>query len=439
MITNEYIGLIGFITLVALLFLGIPIGITMAIVGIIGILIIQGFGPTLWVVQSVLFHESFHWVYIVLPMYILLGNFAFYGDIGRDTYEAINKWLSRVKGNLIVATVAACAAMGFASGSSLATAATFTRLALPEMRRHGYDLGSACGSIAAAGTLAALIPPSGMMVIFCVLTNASLGRLMIAGIVPGLLTAACFILVLNIFWKFKPHLVPPVSTIKIPMREKMASIKWTGPLVFLIVVILGGIYLGVFTPTEAGAIGGLITFIFLILRKGWDKKAISDAMLDSVRVSAMIFLIIIGAMFYGRFMAVSGLIEVISNFLLHLAVSRYLILVLILFVWLVMGCFMEAVAIMALTLPIFYPILMKLGFDESLIGILTVMVIEIGVITPPVGTNCYVVKAAAGDDITLDQVFRGILPTFIGYLVAAALVVIFPIIALWLPGLMWTH
>ena len=437
MIPNEIIGLIGFLLLIAMLLLGIPIGITMCCVAIGGIIVLQGLQPTLWIVQAVLFSESFHWVYVVVPMYFLLGNFAFYADIGADTYEAINKWLSRMRGNLIIATVAACAAMGFASGSSLATAATFTRLALPEMKKHGYHVGSACGSIAAAGTLAALIPPSGMMVIFCVLTNASLGRLMMAGIIPGILTGFSFIVASKIAWVLKPNLVPPPSDIKIPLKEKLVAMRWTGPLITIVAATLVGIYAGVFTPTEAGAIGALATFTFLILRKKKPLKDIVDSLLDSAKVSSMIFLIIIGANFYGRFMASSGLVEVVSNFLLHLEVSRYLILTFILFVWLVMGCFMEAVAIMALSLAIVFPTLIQLGFDESLIGVLTLMVIEIGVITPPLGTNCYVVKAAAGSGVTLGQIFVGILPAFIGYLASVALLIIFPQIALWLPGLMW--
>ncbi|HUV59691.1 MAG TPA: TRAP transporter large permease [Desulfatiglandales bacterium] len=435
MIPSPIIGACGLLLLLLLLFFGLPIGLTMATVGLLGLLVLTGIDATFWSMQTVLFHESFHWVFIVLPMFFLLGNFAFHGDVGKDAYETINKWLGRFKGSLLIATIFACAAMGFASGSSLATAGTFTRLALPEMRRHDYNLGLACGAIACSGTLAALIPPSGMMVIFAVLCGSSLGKLMIAGILPGILTAVCFVGTLRVYLFFRPEFAP-VLDIKIPLKEKIKSLKWVGPLLLIIVCILGGLYAGVFTPTEAGAMGALVTLIFFILRKGIRYRLILESLMDSIRISCMIFIIIIGAMFFSRFLAVSGFIDVISKFLLSLPVPPHVVLIAILFIYLILGTFMEAVAIMVLTLPIFFPILTKLGFDEALIGIVVLMLVEIGVTTPPLGTNVYVVKSAAGEDVTLEQIFKGIFPFFIAYLFAVALVITFPQIALFLPKLM---
>lgn len=429
------IGFCGFVGLVLLIFLGFPIGFTMAVVGIGGLLIVTDIKATIWAVDSIIFHESFHWTFIVLPMFFLLGYFAYHGGIGKDTYETFNKWLGKVRGGLIVATIGACTVVSFASGSSLATCATFTKLALPEMRKKGYDVSLSTGAIASAGTLDALIPPSGMMVIICVLTGMSLGKLMIAGIMPGILTAAIFIIALKIQLIIKPGLAP-LSPIEVSLREKIVSLKWTGPLVSIIILIFAGIYIGMFTPTEAGALGALATFIFFILRRGMRYREIFDALLDTVKVCCMIFIIIIGAMIFTRFMVASGFIDTVSKFILGMNLPRHVILVSFLVIWLIMGCFMEVVGILALSIPVFYPILLKLGFDEILIGILALMLMEIGVITPPVGTNCYVVKSVAGEDVTLEQVFRGILPFFLGYLIAVALIIGFPEIALWLPRLM---
>jgi C4-dicarboxylate transporter DctM subunit len=435
MISPPVIGLCGFLGLVFLILMGFPIGFTMATVGIVGLFLVAGVKATIWAVDSIIFHESFHWTFIVLPMFFLLGYFAYHGGLGRDSYDTFNKWLGRVRGGLIVATIGACTIVSFASGSSLATCATFTKLALPEMRKQGYDVSLSTGAIASAGTLDALIPPSGMMVVICVFTGMSLGKLMIAGIMPGILTAALFILALYLQIKIRPELAP-LSPVQVPFREKIISLKWTGPLVTIIIFIFLGIYIGVFTPTEAGAIGALATFIFFLLKRGLKYREIFEALLDTVKVCCMIFIIIIAAMIFTRFMVVSEVIDTISNFMLSLKVSRYVILILFLVIWLIMGCFMEVIGILALTLPIFYPVLLKLGFDELFVGIIALMLMEIGVITPPVGTNCYVVKSVAGGDVTLEQIFKGILPFFIAYLFAVAFIIVFPEIALWLPRLM---
>jgi C4-dicarboxylate transporter, DctM subunit len=432
---HEWVGFSGIAVLIIMLFAGIPIGLSMLFLGVLGLLFVSGLPPMLWAVSSVLFHESFHWTFIVLPMFFLLGDFAFNGDIGRDTYIAINAWIGRVRGALLIGTICACAAMGFASGSSLATAATFTRLSLPEMKKHGYNLSFSAGGIACAGTLAALIPPSGMMVIFTVLTGVSLGELMLAGVVPGLMTGLFFVVALVIQLKMRPAWAP-VQMAKVSFREKIISIRLIAPLLGVIVAILGGMYMGVFTPTEAGAAGAMVTFLFFVARKGLQFKAIFESLLGSVLLSSKIFIIIIGAMLFSRFLAVSGVMEATSGFLLGLTNSSVVLLVLILVLYLVLGTFMEAVAIMALTLPMFYPILTKVGFDGVFIGIVVLMMVEIGVITPPLGTNVFAVKSAAGDLITIDEVFRGIIPFFFAYLFAVATVVAIPEIALFLPKLM---
>jgi len=295
---------------------------------------------------------------------------------------------------------------------------------------------SPVGCIAASGTLAALIPPSGIMVVYTVFAEGvSLGKLLIAGILPGLMTAALFILALFVRLKFKPELAPLVVS-RVTLKEKLLSIIWVGPLIIVVVCILGGIYLGVCTPTEGGAVGAFGAFVIFLLRKGYNQKLLMQSVISTVSTTSMIFLIIIGAMIFGRFLAVSGVIGTFSEFMMGLPVHRMVVLVMILSIYLILGTFMEVVAILCLTLPIFTPLLSGLGFDGVWIGILIIMLVEIGVITPPVGTNVYVVKAAAGEDVTLEQIFTGVFPFFLAYIVAVAIVVAIPSIALWLPGMM---
>ncbi|MFH1626366.1 MAG: TRAP transporter large permease subunit [Pseudomonadota bacterium] len=436
MISSEAIGILGLIVFFIILTAGVPIGIALGVVGFFGMAAVMGISPALGSLSSLPFHYSFEWVFVVLPMFLLLGHFSFHGGIGEDAYNAAQKWLGRVRGGLAMATTAACAAFGFASGSSLATAATFARLSLPEMRRHNYDVGLSCGAIAASGTLAALLPPSGMMVVYTIFTEVSLGKLLIAGILPGIMVAALFMIALAVWLKFKPEAAPLVE-LRVTLREKLLSIRWVGPLVFVIACLLGGIYAGIFTPTEAGATGAFVTFIIFLLRKGLNLKLIMETVISTISTTAMIFLIIIGAMIFGRFLAVSGLIGAFSEFMMGLPVHRLVILVIVLFMYLILGTFMEAVAIFALTLPIFNPLLSDLGFDGIWIGVMLIMMVEIGVITPPLGTNVYAVKATAGEDVTLEQIFAGVLPFFLAYVVAVAIVLAFPAIALWLPKMMW--
>ncbi len=430
------IGILGLIGLLALIAYGVPIGVALAVVGVIGLLAVTGTTVTMALLTSFPYHEMAHWAWIVLPMFILLGNFALHAGVGQDIYKAAYYWLGRIRGGVALSVTGSCAAFAFASGSSLATAAMFTKLALPEMERYNYDKGFTCGCIAASGTLAALIPPSGIMVIFTIFTEVHLGRLLIAGIIPGLMTMVLFLGATFLTLKLKPNLAPPSTAAPFSLREKLASIKLVGPLTLIMAAILGGIYFGVFTPTEAGAAGAFVTFVILLVRRGFKLKVILDAALNAVAITAMIFLIVIGAMIFAKFLTLAGVITAIGGFLLSMPVPPLAILGTVLFLFLILGTFMEVVAIMALTLPIFFPVLIGLGFDGIWLGILTIMLMEIGVITPPLGTNVYVVKGAAGDAVSLEQIFRGILPYFLAYLVSVAIIVAFPQIALFLPGLM---
>jgi tripartite ATP-independent transporter DctM subunit len=308
------------------------------------------------------------------------------------------------------------------------------------MDKYGYQKGFALAGIASAGTLAALIPPSAMMVIYCIFTEVSIGKVLIAGIFPGLLTAALFMCTAYLQVWLRPTLAP-VSGVNMPWKVKLTAVKAILPLLPVAAVILGGIYLGLFTATEAGATGAFVALLVFIFRtRGKNLLSFTrDAMVGAARTTSMIFIIIVGAFVYSRFLSTTGVMAATSKFMVGLPVSPIVVVILILFILLVLGTFLEAVAILALTMPIFFPIVMDLKVDPVWFGILVVMLIEIGVLTPPLGTNVFVVQAAAksiGYDITLEEIFGGLLPFFIAYIISVALVLIFPPIALWLPGKM---
>jgi tripartite ATP-independent transporter DctM subunit len=380
------------------------------------------------------------WALVVIPMFMLMGNFASYGGVGKDLFDTAEKWLGRMPGGLLITTTVAASGFGFASGSSLACAATFTTIALPEMDRHGYHRGFTCAGIASAGTLDALIPPSGMMVVYCAFTEASLGKLLMAGILPGFLTAFIFILATLITVRIRPEWAP-VSSGSAPLKEKLKALWAIGPLLPIAVVALGGIYLGVFTATEGGAVGALVAMIIGLIRQRGRKflPSLTNALVSAVRTTCMIFLIIIGAFIYSRFLSTTGIMTAVSDFIMSKGFSPLTVVILIMVLILILGTFLEAVAIVALTMPIFFPIMVQLGVDPIWFGILVVMLVEIGVLTPPLGTNIYVVHASArsiGIDVPLGEIFGALLPFFFGYLVSVAIIIAFPAIATWLPSRM---
>lgn len=431
------IGALAVPVLFLLLATGVPIGISLFVVGAVGSVLIVGFHGAMTLVGSVPYHSSAVWGYVTLPMFILMGNFALHAGIGMDAYRAADVWIGRMRGGLAVTTTAACALFGFASGSSVATSSMFTRIALPEMVKRNYDKRIATGCIAAAGTLAALIPPSGLMVIYSVFAEkVSLGKLLIGGIVPGLFIAALFTIVVFVWTRINPNIAPGSTGAPLPFKEKVKATGMLGWLILIIVGVLGGIYFGVFTPTEAGATGAFFAFILLAVRKGLKWKVISNAVLDAAGTTAMIFLIVIGAMAFARFMALSGVVGKLSDVILAASPAPVVVVIMLLGLYVVLGCFLDPVGIMALTLPTFLPVMDKLGVNPVWFGILIILMLEIGNITPPFGLNVFAVKATAGDQVSLEQVFKGVTPFFLAYVVGAALMVAFPAIILWLPSLM---
>jgi len=428
------VGMLGFIALFVFLAIGVPIWASLAVIGFLGFGAIGGFKASLGVLSLIPFSTTASFTVAVLPLFILMGHFAVQGGIAEEMYRAVTAWLGRIRGSLAMATTTACAVFGVACGSSVATAATFTKLSLPEMEKYGYSPRLSCGSIAAGGTMAALIPPSGIMIVYSLFTKVSIGRMFIGGIIPGIITAILYAGVIYLMVQLFPRLAPmPMS--ETSWKERLYSVRGIGFLFLLVIVILGGIYAGIFTPIEAGGIGAFVTFLIALIRRRLGRGQIIEALRQTLQSSAVILLVLIGALIFGRFITISRIPFEISSLLEGLVIHPIFILIFILLIYGILGMFLEGVAMLALTMPILFPIAVALGFEGVWFGILTVKMIEVALVSPPFGLNVYVVQAAA-PHVRLEEIFLGILPFLFVDLVVVALIVIFPSIVLWLPNMM---
>jgi C4-dicarboxylate transporter DctM subunit len=434
MISSEMIGLLSLVAMIVILMLGVNIGTSLVLVGFVGLVMLIGFNKSLGVLMTTPFTITYNISFTILPLFVLMGEFAYAGGIASNLLDSAEKWLRRIPGGLAIATAVGCALFAMVTGSSTATVATFSKLAIPQMLNHNYDKRLAYGVVASSGSLAVLIPPSGLMVLYCIFTDVSLGKLMLAGFLPGALTVAVYT-ILIISWAYiNPKLAPRLAT-EVSWKEKVESIKYIGPVVFVMVVMLGGIYMGVFTPTEAGAFGVLAVLIMAFLMRGMNFTKFKGSLQSTVTTSVMIFFIIIGAIIFGKFITISGLTFLIGNFITGLHVAPIIVLLVILFVYLILGAFLETVAMVSITLPIFYPIISSLGLNGIWVGILIIKLCEIGMITPPIGLNVFTVKAILGPSTKMEDVFLGIMPFLWMDFILVALLIIFPQISLWLPSL----
>ena len=427
------IGILGMGILFVLLFLGVPVGIALGGVGFVGFAAVAGFGPALGIVKIVPYSTFANYGLVVIPLFILMGNFAFHSGMSGDLYGTARAWFGRVRGGLAMATVAACAAFGAVCGSSTATAATMGKIALPEMKKHGYDDALATGTTAAGGTLGILIPPSVIMIIYGVLTENSIGKLFLAGFIPGILQALFYIALIGgmcLLFKSKG----PAGE-RISIWSKVKSLRHSWAVIILFALVIGGIYFGLFTAVEAAGIGAFGAFAIAVARRKLTWASFKNSLTDAVLTSAMIFLIMLGANIFGYFLAVTQLPSALSDSLLAMDVNRYWILLIILVIYVVLGMFMDSMAMILITLPIFYPVVMKLGFHPIWFGIIIVRVAEIGLITPPVGMNLYVIQGIA-DKVPMSKVFRGATPFVVADFFHVALLVAFPVIATILPDAM---
>jgi C4-dicarboxylate transporter DctM subunit len=421
--TDVAIGFIGMIGATLAILIGVNVMVALAGTGLLGITILMGLKPALTLLNSVTFTVVNSFVFTVIPCFLLMGFFAMRAGLGEGMFQAATRWLGRLPGGLAIATTASAAAFGAASGSSVGTSILFTKMALPEMLSRGYDKGLAAASVAVSGTLAVLIPPSTLIVVYGILTSTSIGPLLLAGIIPGLIfaTLLCFTILITAIRR--PDLAPRMIE-RFTLRQKLWSLRMVGPLLVCIILIIGGLYAGVFTPTEAGGMGALITAV--IRHRGLRGIRIPSALRDTVQLSAMIFSIIIGGLIFARFLALSGVTAQIGGFLTDGSLPSWLVVVCVTLVYLVLGMLLDPPALLAISLPITHPVMMQLGYDPVWFGIYVVVLAEIACITPPVGLNCFVVKGASNGTVSLGDIFRGLTPFMFACILMLAILLTFP-------------
>jgi len=429
----EITGIIGIILMFLLLALRMYIGIAMSIVGFLGICFLISFDAGMGILRITPLAEGSSYTLSVIPLFVLMGQFAFVSGISTDIYKTVYTWMGHMKGGLAMATILACAGFAAICGSSLATGATMGMVAIPEMKKYDYDHRLSTGCVAAGGTLGILIPPSIGFVIYGILTEVSIGKLFMAGLIPGILLALLFIITVYIQCVINPKMGPKGPNTTFGMKIRALAGTWG--MLLLFIIVMGGIYMGVFTPTEAAGVGAFGAFLISVFNGKMSWKKLVECLMESGKTTAMIFLVIIGANIFSTFLGLAKLPMGLADFITGLALPEMVILSGIIMIFILLGCVMDCYAIMILTVPIIFPVIEAMQFDPIWFGVLMVIVLEIGLITPPVGLNVFVLKGAA-PDVPLTVIFRGIWPFLLSALVAIVLLVIFPQIALFIPSMM---
>jgi tripartite ATP-independent transporter DctM subunit len=426
----ELIGLLGVLALLVLIMFKFPIGSSMLLIGIVGYGIVIGPTAALAKMGTDIFNNAHSYSMSVIPMFTLMGMFIGSAGIGKDMFKAFNAWFGHIKGGLAIASIITCAAFAAVSGSVIATTATIAVIAVPEMRRMKYDDSLAAGSVASGSTLGILIPPSSVLIIYGVLTEESIGQLLIAGIIPGLITATFLALTAYLMVRFKPELAPGAP--KTPMKERLASLKpiWPVPAIFLFT--MGGIYMGIFTPTEGGAMGAFLALVFSLLSRRMNMKAFLTALYDTIKVGGMLMIIVIGGVIFGNFISVTRIPAFLA---VHMAnMPPFLLLTTIFGAYFVSGFFMDAMATLVIYTSLFYPLIIKAGYNGIWYGIITILMILIGFLTPPVGVVSVVTSGIT--KIKLETVFKGTIPFWFALIASTVLLMLFPDIATFLPNFM---
>lgn len=429
------VAAIGVVILLGMLAIRIPIAVALATTSIGGIWLLRGADAALGTLGSLPYEFSASWTLSSVPMFLFMGAVAYHTGLTSSLYSAARLWLNGLPGGLAVASNFASAGFAAASGSSLATTAAMGRLAIPEMLKFGYDKALATGTIAAAGTLGALIPPSIAFVIYGWFTQQPIGTLLIAGLLPGILTAAIYTVMIVTRCKLNPELAPPVQ-IRSTRQEKLDSLKEVWPLPLLILGVIGSIYSGLATPTEAGALGAVLALLIGFLKRQLNQASFAASVSEALRTTASIFFVAIGAILLTRFFAIAGVPRELSSLVVAWELSPLFLVLALVGVYLVLGMFLDPIGLMLLTLPVFLPMFRALEIDLIWIGVIVVKMIEVGLLTPPVGLNAYVVKGVVGDDVPLTTIFRGLGWFLVCEIMIMALLIGFPAISLWLPSLM---
>src|ERR1700742_4175940 len=432
--SNEAVALAGFVSLFALMLLRVPVGMAMGLVGITGFGYLTGFAPALKLVGQTTMRTVTDYSFGVIPMFLLMGAFVSVSGISRELFRAANTFVGHWKGGLGIATIAACGGFAAISGSSVATAATFATVAYPEMRRYGYPQSFATGVIAAGGTLGAMLPPSTVLAVYGIITEQDIGKLFFAGIIPGLLAALMYMVTIALISVLRPNFLPAGS--KTPWKERLAALSEVWATLLLFVFVIGGLYglpyLPRFTPTEAGGVGAAGAFLIGVLAGRLDKEKILASLLQATRTAAAVFTVLIGALLFGYFLTVTQTPQKVTEFLTGLGLGSYGVLALIMVMYLVLGCLMDAMAMIILTVPIIFPVVTQLGFNPIWFGVIIVMTVELGLIHPPVGMNVFVIKSVV-KDVSFATIFKGVIPFVLTDLVRLVILIAFPILALWLP------
>ncbi|MCP5366959.1 MAG: TRAP transporter large permease [Hyphomicrobiales bacterium] len=434
-------SLIGFAVLLLLVAVKMPIAFAMGLVGFLGFGVLVNFHAATAMVATVTYETGLAYGLSVVPLFILMGNFVTRAGLSDELYTASNAFLGHRKGGLAMATVVACGGFSAVCGSSLATAATMAKVAMPSMRRYGYADSLATGAIAAGGTLGILIPPSVILVIYGIMTEQDIGKLFMAGIVPGILGVICYLGAVKATTMLNPDAGPPGD--RMPWRERLIALRGVWGVILLFVLVMGGIYGGVFTPTEAAGVGAAGAFFFALARRALTWVVLMDILVQSVKTTAMIFSVLIGALMFSNFINVADMPTALTDFVSGLDLPPLMVMLFIMGVYVVLGCVLESLSMILLTVPVFYPLVSGLDFGGAMapnlvliwFGIIVVVVTEISLITPPVGLNVFVLKGVL-PEVKTSTVFKGVTPFWIADIVRLSLLVLVPAISLWLPTVM---
>ena len=437
-----WIGLIGVIILFVLLAIGVHIGIALMISGFIGIFAITGFTQAISMNVTSVYHKISNPSLITLPLFILMGYLASGGGISKNLFDSLSLWLGKIRGGLGIASVIGCTAFGTVCGSSVVTTAVFCKICAPEMRRHGYSKSMSYAICASAGSIGMLIPPSLIAIVYGMLSGVSIGKVLMAGVMPGIMWAILFSVAILVVGKLNPASIAQ-TTIQASWGERVRSLKSWWPILLVALCIFGGIYGGVFTPSEAAAVAAFILFGFYLTVKIWGKfgperrksiKELNYLLSDTATTSALIFLVMGAATVFSNFIVLTGIATKVLNLITSLGLSKIGLVILFGFIYVILGCFLDSISMLCITIPVFNPIIEAAGIDPVWYATIVIVSVEIGLITPPVGLNLYAAKGVAEADVTLEDVISGIMPFLAAEVVSVALIIAFPILSTWLPS-----
>jgi C4-dicarboxylate transporter, DctM subunit len=431
--SNLEMGFIGLIVFFVIMFLGVPISFSFIAVGVFGVMWVKGLGPGLSLIATNPFQTMTMYAWTCVPLFVFMGYLAQHTGIAEEFYEGVRRWVGQFRGGLAHAIIVANTGFGACTGDSIGAAVTFCTVSLPEMRKYKYQDNLTLGCVAASASLSQLIPPSLSFIVYGVLTQNSIGRLFMAGVFPGLVLAFLFLFVVFIWVRVIP-LAGPAGP-KTTWKEKIGAAPGMWSIILIFVVILGGLYLGIFTPTEAGGAGAAVVFLIAILRRKLTWKGLKTAGLGAGSTVAMVAFLLIGAMVFNTFLAITGVPQAIAKSVVSVTQSPLILMLIVIVIYFILGCFLDILAIVILTVPIFYPILMHAGWDPILTGVIIVVMMMLGSLTPPFGINVYAIRGVV-KDVPLFKIFSGTIPFIGAFVVLVVLLLVFPQIATFLPGVM---